>query len=77
MVRSCVHNHYIATHKPKDTMQNAKQPTARQVLREMRAAGHVVRPAGFKVNGATAYRIAGCPGIHTVQGMALRFLAHA
>jgi hypothetical protein len=55
----------------------AKQPTARQILTEMRAAGHTVRPAGFKVNGATAYKIEGKPGIHTAQGMAMNFLGYA
>jgi hypothetical protein len=74
-----VHNHYIATHSPEQRTMTAapKQPTARQILSEMRAAGHTVRPAGFKVNGATAYKIEGKPGIHIAQGMALNFLGYA
>jgi hypothetical protein len=55
----------------------AKQPTTRQILSEMRAKGHTVRPAGCRVNGSTAYTIKGKPGVHTTSGMAANFLGYA
>jgi hypothetical protein len=48
----------------------AKKPTATEILAKMRAAGHNVSRAGAKVNGATAYKIEGFPGLHTIKGMA-------
>lgn len=58
-------------------MNTSKQPTARQILAEMRAKGHTVRAAGYKVNGATAYIIKGKSGVHTIEGMANNFLGYA
>lgn len=52
------------------------KPTAQEILKQMREAGYDVQNAGFKVNGQTAYKIHGKPGVHTIQGMALNFLGY-
>ena len=53
--------------QPKETNMNA--PTITVVLADAKKAGLVVTKSASKVNGATAYKVEGKPGLFTKTGL--------
>jgi hypothetical protein len=45
------------------------QPTLATILADAKKAGFVVTKAAAKVNGATAYKVEGKPGLFTKNGL--------
>ena len=49
--------------------ENMNAPTIAVVLADAKKAGLVVTKSASKVNGATAYKVEGKPGLFTKQGL--------
>ena len=47
----------------------SQQPTIATILADAKKQGLIVTKASSKVNGATAYKVEGKPGLFTKQGL--------
>lgn len=67
---NCAYINYMgSTVQPSNREIEMSQPTIATVLADAKKAGFVVTKSSAKVNGATAYKVEGKPGLFTKTGL--------
>lgn len=53
----------------------SKQLTRREIIAQAKDKGHDIRPAAYKVNRKTVYKVKGYPGVYSLQWVAFNLLS--